>query len=502
MSPSVMLCVDAGTSATKVAVVDEFGSLLATASRGYGLSHPHPGWVEQNPDEMFQAAVDAMAEVVAKLEDVEVVALSCSAQRATWVGLGPDLDPTSAYIGWQDARAVAEVDELHSRFGPAYAARTGMRIDTVSALPKMLWSLRHDTSPKARTQTLAAHQTLLLAQLGVSEPVVSASEASYLGLLDVTTRNWTEDVAAEVGIDTRRLPRIVESGTIVGRLAAEVATRVGLAQRIPIVMGGGDLQLGALGVGAGDPGVVAVGIGTGGGCVAPTAEPATDPAERLNCLAHVVPGLWEVEGLGSAAGGSLRWLRETIGEPEASIAAESGRDTYDLLIESAMAEPRAPGIVVVPALAGLGAPYHDSELGGLVVGLRLHHRRGDLIRAFIEGIALEQRTILDTVREVVGQVDEVRLWGGAARSDEWCQLQVDTYGVRGARCEVTDASLIGAAICAAVGVGLLDDFPTAVRSMTHPVDGWEPDPARHQEQLVALGTYRAAIDAMANCHPG
>lgn len=496
MTRTAMVCVDAGTSATKVAAVDEHGELLATATRGYGLSHPRPGWVEQRPDELFAAAIDAMAAVAAQLVDVDVIAVSCSAQRATWVGLDRELRPTSPYVGWQDARAVKEAGELHERLGGTYARRTGMRIDIVSALPKMLWALRNDPTTMAKTATMGAHQTLLLAQLGVTEPVVSASEASYLGILDVQTRDWADDVAREVGLDVRRLPRIVESGTTVGRLSTDVAARTGLPDGLPIVMGGGDLQLGALGVGAGDPGVVAVGIGTGGGCVAPTPEPATDPAERLNCLAHVVPGLWEVEGLGSAAGGSFRWLRDTVGEPEVSTAAGSGDDPYDLLIETAMAEPREPGIVVVPGLAGLGAPYHDPDLGGMIVGLRLHHRRGDLIRGFIEGIALEQRTILDTVREVVGPIEEVRLWGGAAKSAPWCQLQVDTYGVQGARCKVTDASLVGAAICAAVGAGLVDDFPTAVKAMTHPIDGWSPDPARQRERHEALTIYRAAIDAM------
>lgn len=495
MTRSAIVCIDAGTSATKVGAIDEHGTLLATATRGYGLSHPEPGWAEQDPAEMFRAAVEATAEVVAHLDGAEVVALSCSAQRATWVALDQHLEPTTRYIGWQDARGVGQVEELRRRFGAAYAQRTGMRADIVSALPKMLWALRHDPVA-ARSRTFGAHQTLLLAQLGVSDAVVSASEASYLGLLDVQTRDWAADVATDVGLDPDLLPRIVESGTPVGRLSASVADRTGLPEGLPIVMGGGDLQLGALGVGAGDPGVVAVGIGTGGGCVAPTPEAATDPDERLNCLAHVVPGLWEVEGLGSAAGGSLRWLRDSIGEPEVSHAAQVGADAYTELIDAAMAEPRVPGIVVVPALAGLGAPYHDAEFGGLVLGLRLHHRRGDLIRAFIEGITLEQRTILDTVREVVGDVTEVRLWGGAAKSDAWCQLQVDTYGVRGARCKVTDASLIGAAICAAVGVGLAPDFGAAVGKMIHPDDTWTPDPAQQNHQAVELATYRAAIEAL------
>lgn len=496
MSADLILAVDAGTSATKVAAIDLTGRVVASAMEAYPSLHPRPGWVEQDVDVMFAAACDAMASVVAQVGADRMLALVCSAQRATWVPLGRDLVPLTHYIGWQDGRGNAVIPLLDDLLGDSYINRTGMKLDAVSSLSKIAWLVHERAEIAGSTRCFGGHQTLLLAQFGVDEALVSPSEASYMGLLDIATRDWAADVADCAGVDVSKLPRIVESGTRVGALNKRIADRVGLAAGLPLVMGGGDLQLGALGVGALQPGVVAVGIGTGGGSVAPSEDPHPDITGRLNCLAHVVPGMWEIEGLGSAAGGTFRWLKDTFGGAEAAHATTTTVDAYDLLVEQAAAEDPATGLIVIPSLAGLGSPYHDPEFSGAVLGLRLHHRRGQVIRAFMEGIALEQRTILETIRCVAGDVQSVRLWGGGAKSDLWCQMQVNMYAVPGVRCRVVDASLLGAAICGAVAVGAVDSFAQGVDQMVQVADSWEPEPVEVERCDVYYGVYQQAIEAM------
>ncbi len=494
MTEPLILAIDAGTSATKVAVVDLEGQILASATESYPTLHPRPGWVEQDPEVMFATALEATRACMAAVNRERVSAVVCSAQRATWIPLGRDLRAQGNYVGWQDTRGAAQRTRIESTLGEHYTERTGMRLDAVASLSKILWYLEH--ADVGATHVFGGHQTMLLGQLGVKEALISPSEASYLGLLDLQTRDWAADVADTVGLDTSNLPRIVESGTVVGCLASDIATRMGVREGLPVVMGGGDLQLGALGVGAGQDGVVAVGIGTGGGAVAPCQTPTPDRRGRLNCLAHVVPGLWEVEGLGSAAGGTFRWFRDTFGGAELELAQRTGQDTYDLLVQQASAEDPATGLLVIPSLAGLGSPHHDADFSGALLGLRLHHRRGQIIRAFMEGIALEQRAILETVQSLVGEVRQVRLWGGAAKSDAWCEMQVNAYELPGSRCRVADASLIGAAICGAVGIKAVAGFDEAVSAMVRVADTWQPDPQETARCRRYFQTYQRAVEVM------
>lgn len=472
MSDSYFLTVDAGTTGTKVAAIDRSGRTLAHAYRDYPCQHPRPGWVEQDVDVMFNAELAAIGEVVAGVGPDTAYAIACSAQRATWVPLDGEGTALTPYIGWQDSRGLADHDQIRQDYGADYVERTGMSLDPVSSLSKIAWLVRERPDLADSTACFGAHQTLLLRQLGVDKFLVSASEASYMGLLNVHHRDWDTDLAADLSIDVDKLPRIVESGTRVGQLSAAVAARTGLPAGLPIVMGGGDLQLGVLGVGAAEPGRVAVGIGTGGGSVASFEKPRPDASGRLNCLAHVVPGWWEVEGLGAAAGASFRWFKDAFGQGESARAGAENLDVYDLLTEQVPAEPS--GLLAIPALAGLAAPHNDPRFSGAVLGLRLDHQRGDVIRAFLEGITLEQRSILETMTETAGPVDEVRAWGGAAKSDVWCQIQADVYGLPVSRCREPDASTLGAAICAAAGVGVVPSVRDGMTEMTSVARTWKP----------------------------
>ncbi|MQA02732.1 MAG: hypothetical protein GEV07_08445 [Streptosporangiales bacterium] len=497
MADELFLVVDAGTTGTKVGAVDTAGTIVAAAYRGYPCSYPQPGWVEQSVDELWAAECAAIAEVVAAVDASRVAAIACSSQRATVVPVRADGTALTPYLGWQDQRGVPYCTELEERVGAAkYYELTGMAIDSVASLSKIRWLREHRADLAADLSCFAAHQTVLLHQLGVADHLVSPSEASYLGLMDVRTRQWHEGLAAEVDVSVGQLPTVVESGQVVGRVGSAAAAATGLREGLPIVLGGGDLQLGALGVGAAE-GVVAVGIGTGGHCVAVAGEPRLDPGRRLSCLAHVVPGQWELEGLGRASGGTFRWFKDQFGDLESALQRRSHTDAYQLLFDEMPTGPGgARGIVVVPSWAGLGAPVNDDGFPGMVLGLRLEHDRGAVIRAFVDGITFEQRMILDVVREVVDQVDEIRAWGGAAKADKWCQIEADVFGVPVVRTGQPDASVVGGAVCAAVAVGAVPDFVEGSRTMVQPAASFSPDAAAVAAYERYYDVYGRAIDAL------
>lgn len=483
MTGTDLYCVvDAGTSGVKVGLVDSWGNLTKSSYRPYGVSSPRPGFVEQSVSELLQAELEALGELLDGISG-HIASVSCSSQRATVIGVCSGA-PMASYVGWQDRRGLDLCHKMHEEVGDSeFYRQTGLVIDTVASWSKIEWLNRHFP----QIDEYYTHQGMLLRQFGIVDNLCAPSEASYTGLYDIHKGGWHAGLISHLGITDEQLPTVVSSGTIVGEVTDPSMLQAGLPAGTPVVMGGGDLQLGVLGCGVVRPGMVATGIGTGGHCVTPTESPVFDPKRRLNCLAHVEDGTWEVEGLARASGGAMRWLRDNFSDHRLWEIPKSETDLYDLMTSEADRwPPGADGLVFVPALAGLGAPVNSPQFGGTLVGLRLGHDSAAVTRATMEGICFEQRSILEALISILDQEPtEVRAWGGAAKSEIWCQMQADVYAIPVARTREQDASLIGAAICGGVATGALEDFISGAERMVHVERRWEPDRNRaHQYSFV------------------
>jgi xylulokinase len=288
-------------------------------------------------------------------------------------------------------------------------------------------------------------------------------------------------------------PKLAPSGQVVGALSAVAAEATGLAAGTPLVLAGGDLQVAGLGMGVAAPGTVSLGIGSGGGVLIYLERPLRHPGMGLNCQPHAVPGVWEMEGICLASGASYKWFRDVLGEPERQIAAERGCNPYDVLNElAAQADIGAGGLLFLPALAGSGAPNWYPQARGVILGLTLATNREALVRALLEGICLEIRGMLEAAGCMGTKIDEVRIWGGAAKSPLWNQMSADVYGIPAIRTAISEAGLAGAAICAGTGVGLYQDVHEGVANMIRIEECYEPDPVRHQIYNELYDIYNSA----------
>jgi xylulokinase len=186
-----------------------------------------------------------------------------------------------------------------------------------------------------------------------------------------------------------------------------------------------------------------------------------------------------------------------MGWPERQIAAERGGDPYDVLTAlAAQSEIGAGGLLFLPALAGSGAPNWYPHARGVILGLTLATDRGALVRSLLEGICLEIRAMLDSAGQMGAPIDEVRIWGGAARSPFWNQMAADVYGIPAVRTAISEAGLAGAAICAGVGAGLYRDVHEGVACMIRTEERYEPDPNRHRIYDELFEIYWAAYRAL------
>ncbi len=501
--PEFLCAFDLGTTSVKVGVFTPDGQVLGAASCEYGVLYPAPQWIEQSIEEMWVAQCSACQELIHRfnIHPSDIAAVSVSSQRATFVPLGKDGKPLTRFIGWQDKRSIRQCEMMERKVGAErYYQIAGLPIEPTAAVSKILWLKEQAPEIYARAHTFASTQNVHLAQLGVEEPPCDLPDAAYLGLLDVDRLEWSRELLERLELPIEKLPPLAPSGQHVGQISPAAAQAIGLKSGTPVVTAGGDLQCAGLGMGVAEPGYLSVGIGTGGGILTYLEQPLRHPERALNCLPHAVPGAWEIEGICLASGATYKWFRDVLGTYEKAAAAGLNMDPYEILnAEAASAAPGSNGLLVLPALAGAGAPNWYPQARGAILGLTLSTDKKALTRAVLEGICLEIRWMLDAAQKLGVPINEVRIWGGAAKSPLWNQIAADIYGVPVAQTAVSEAGLVGAAICAGVGIGLFKSACDGARRMVHIERCFDPDPrlrARYDELFAVYQTaYQALKDA-------
>ena len=315
-SDEVVIGVDLGTTSTKAVAFDTGGRQLATASAGYPLVEPQPGWAEQDPAQILDAVLDTVRAVVSEV-DGPVAALSFSSAMHTLIGLDAAGDPLTPSLSWADSRAAAQADRLRAAPGGlALHRRTGTPVHPMAPLPKLVWFREQRPELFARVACWAGIKDYVLSRL-CGALVTDQSVASGTGLLDLGTLSWDQEALQLAGIGPERLPELVPTTTVLSGLSAEVADRLGLPAATPVVAGAGDGPLANLGLGAVHPGVAACSIGTSGALRVTVERPAVDPAGGVFCYA-LTEHRWVVGGAINNGGIVLDWAGRALAPTSAT----------------------------------------------------------------------------------------------------------------------------------------------------------------------------------------
>ncbi|HSJ57265.1 MAG TPA: FGGY-family carbohydrate kinase, partial [Anaerolineae bacterium] len=312
--------------------------------------------------------------------------------------------------------------------------------------------------------------------------------AAGTSLLDLYTRDWSDEVLGALDIPRAWLPPTHEGPEVTGTVSRGAAAATGLAEGTPIVGGGGDQAAQAVGVGAVAPGVVAVTLGTSGVVFASTGGPFVEKEGRLHAFCHAVPDTWHLMGVMLSAAGSLRWYRDTF-------APGAGYDT--LLEPAAGVTPGAEGLLFLPYLTGERTPHPDPLARGAFVGLTVRHGQGHLVRALLEGVAFGLRDSMELMRGAgLGQITQVRVSGGGARSPLWRQILADVLGSPLVTVNTTEGAAYGAALLAGVGAGQWATVPEACTATVRVVDEAEPGAAGMAAYEALYPVYRSLYPAL------
>lgn len=509
MNAERILSIDVGTTGTRAMLFDLQGAAYGSAYQEYRSNFLSPTIIDHDPYTWLNAVAAVVPKVMLDTATPReaVKAIVVTSQRATIMPVDKNGKPLAPAILWQDKRTLAQCQTIEAAVGNAEIYnRTGLRIDPYFSLPKLMWfrSERPDVYRKAH-RFLTVHDLVIHHLTG--EFLTEWTQASRTMLFKVNEFKWDEELASRFDLDVGRLPEALPPGSIAGGLSTASAERLGLPAGVPVVMAGGDQQSAALGLAVTRPGLAKVTTGTGSFVVAPVERPYRDPEARVLCSASAVAGAWILEAGIFTTGSVYRWVRDELSASEVDSSRNLGLDAYELLnLEASHAKPGANGLIMVPHFAGSAAPYWDPLARGVVFNLALGHRRSDLIRATLEGIALEVNKDLSAIDTLMqadggGRLEEVRVSGGAVRSDLFNQIQADVYGRRVVPGKLEQAAALGGAILAAAAIGAYPDVHAASHAMAtiDPSRTCEPDPKRNElyKEMGRLHdmVYRALSDA-------
>ncbi len=455
-----LLGIDVGTSSLKAVLIDESGATAGSAAEEYAFSTPRPLWAETDPEVWWQAFLKVAPNLLetAKITGGEIAAIGLSGQMHGLVLLDAEGKVLRPCIMWNDQRCAAQCAAIMERVGEAKAlALTGKPFLPSFTAGKILWVSDEEPDIYSKTAKALLPKDYFRYRLS-GEFFSEVSDASGTCLLDVSKRQWSEEMLDACKIPSEWLPEVTESTVVSARLSSEAASLTGLLEGTPIVGGAGDQAAGAVGTGMVNEGDISVTLGTSGVVFAASDVCRLDPERKLHSYCHAVPGKWHLMGVVLSAAGSFQWYRDVLCGEETAIEKETGRDAYELLTEAASnVAAGSEGLLFLPYLTGERTPHPDPHARGVFFGLTRRHGKAHMTRALLEGVTYALRDSLELMKRLDIKPDQVVASGGGAKSAFWRQMMADVFELKISTQNATEGAAFGAAILAGVGAGI---FPS------------------------------------------
>ena len=446
-----ILSLDQGTSSSRAVLFDQAGAPVAEASHDFPQIFPRAGWVEHDPEQIWDSQLAAARDVLKKagMSASQIAAIGIANQRETTIVWERDSGrPVCNAIVWQCRRTAGMCDNMRERgLEPMIREKTGLVIDAYFSASKLSWILHNVPGARERAErgelAFGTVDSWLAYRLsGGAIHVTDATNASRTMLYNLREGRWDPDLLREFGVPESMLPRVCPSSGVVG-----TAERSLLGAEVPIAGMAGDQQAALFGQSCFRPGMAKNTYGTGSFVLLHTGGQPVPSQSLLATVAYQVGDevSYALEGSIFVTGAAVQWLRDGLGIIENSAQSESlaaGVDSSD-------------GVYVVPAFVGLGAPHWDQYARGAILGITRGTTRAHIVRATLESIAFQTRDVVEAMERESGVVmPELRVDGGAARNDLLMQIQADILGRPVVRAAVVETTALGAAFLAGLGVGL------------------------------------------------
>jgi L-xylulokinase len=491
----LLLGIDSGLTVTKAVVFEPDGRPLAVARRRVPQLMPRPRHVERSPQALWQATAEAIREAIAASgrPATEIAAAAITAHGDGLYLVDREDRPLGNGILSLDSRAGSVVDQWAGDGRSAEALElTGQEPHAAAPSALLAWMRQEEPERfEAIGSILACKDWLRLCLTGTVGTDRTEASTSFT---DVRTQAYATKALALYGLEdlSHALPPVATSTEVVGAVSRQAAAQTGLAEGTPVACGLHDVTASALGIGGIAPGQLSVVVGTYSINEIVSTKPEID--RRWFCRNAVLPGEWMNMAISPASTANFEWFLDTFCPLEQAKAKELGTPVFDLLadeLDEAFAKPS--DILFHPFL--FGSPFGSAASAGFF-GLHGWHKRGDMMKAVLEGVVFNHRTHVEALKERFS-ITEARLAGGGTRSERLSQMFADALGVPVLVTSADEAGALGAAICAGVAASIYPDIGSAVAQVTRVLRRHEPDLLRMAVLDERFTLYTALIEALA-----
>lgn len=470
-----IIAYDVGTSCNKALLVDANGTPIASSISYYEIKYPKPNYAEQDPDDWLRSICKTTKDVLekSKIKKEEILGITFSNQMLGIIPVNKDGKLRDAII-WLDNRAIKEAENMMRKFvsPKIFALLAGAPLTGKDGIPKLLWLKNNEREIYEKMEYfLDVNGYLIFKTTG--NMVMELSNASVFGL-DLKKKDWLKWIFEYVGIDTKKLPPLVKSTDIVGKLRKDLANECGLLEGTPVIAGAGDALCASVGAGAVLEGDAHFYLGTSGWVGVITKRHPTGKCG----IAVIQSADYENSFLFAeteTAGECLRWIKNEFYREESQDP--NIKNVYTLMDEEVKkVTPGSGFLIFTPYLFGERAPVNDCYVRGSFVNLCINHKRENLLRAVYEGVGYNIRWILNIIDEKFGfKIPSLRVIGGGARGDIWMQIISDITGKKIETLEYPqERGAIGAAYIGFIGLGLIKDFKS-LKELIKPFKIFEPN---------------------------
>ncbi len=476
--------IDLGTSAVKLLLMDENGTILRSLSKGYPLEYPQPGWSQQAPEDWLNAVMAGIPELLQGFDGKTVAGIGCGGQMHGLVILDKQDRVIRPAILWNDGRTAPQTAWLNEQVGKDKLSQYTANIAFAGfTAPKLLWVRENEPENFARIAKIMLPKDYINYCLtGVH--ACDYSDASGMLLLDVKHKCWSREMLEICGVSESQMPKLFESYAPIGTLMPELADALGLSREVAVAAGAGDNAAAAVGTGTVGDGDCNISLGTSGTVFVSQDAFSVDAQNALHSFAHA-SGKYHLMGcILSAASCNLWWMEEVLKTQD--FAAEQA-DLEALLGKN--------DVYFLPYLMGERSPHNDVNARGGFLGLRPDTGRAHMTLAVLEGVAFALRDCLEVAKENGLTVPRTKICGGGAKSKLWRKILANVLGIPVDVPRVEEGPAYGGGILAMVACGAYPNVESACASLTAVASTVEPDAALTEAYERNYQNFRAIYPA-------
>jgi len=498
MQKKILVGIDLGTSTLKAVFLDAALSKIVTTQVEEIFPAPaeNPDYIEYDPMDWWNGTIRLLKRgFESGVNPEEIAGISFGGWTVTALLVDQDGNPVTRAIHYNDMRHLAATAELEELIGKECVEKNGNYMGIYNGFGKQYYWKKYHPDVFARARYVMTEAAWMVYKLtGVWG--WNRTEAAFYAPYNAHTRQWDDEMLQRVSFPRNMFPKLYDAWEIVGGVTEEAARLTGLAAGTPVVAGVDDAAPVALTTGVITAGQAFVSVGSGANIAANTTGPISHPT--ILTYPHCVPGLYMAITVLSSTGLSNKWMRNNLCQAETAVASITGEDPYNYMGKAAeKSKPGAGGVIFLPYLDGDYTPNNDPNARACFVGISTSSTKADLLRATLEGVAFSIMDNIELIRELGGNLDEIVLAGGIAKSMLWLQIIADVTGCVISLPEETEGAAFGSALVAGYGVGLYENIETAIQQTVKiRRDVCVPDPKNHALYKEMYAVYKGLYPAL------